>query len=424
MQGGQHSPAAPPLWLLVLITISGTVSMHMFAPSLPQVATELHASIAQVQMTVTVYIFGLAVGQLIHGPLSDALGRRPVLIGGLALYVAAGVLAALAPDLDTLLGARALQALGGSCGIVLGRAIVRDTVRGDSAVRKLALMNLVLLLSPGLTPMLGGLLSAALSWRAIFWTLAVLGAVVIVSVVFLLRETGTPHGRFSARSLWNDYRTLVTTPRVTSFVLGGAWATCTMMAFVATAPFVFTRQLHRPLHEVGIYLGLLMLGIAVGNFLTSRLSRRISLDLLLMTGGTMVWLASIAMLVLVLSDRVSVAGLMTCMAVVTCGVGLTSPPSMVKSLTVPPALTGSASALTGSAQMGVGALCTLLSAFGDNLALSAALVMTVGSGFGLWMLRRALRIERAEEAQVEALARASALAHQSAPPSTESARDR
>ncbi len=137
MTGGPHGtdrqvpigsqPPAAPLWLLALMTFSGTLAMHIFVPALPIAAEGLHAKPGTMQLTVSLYIVGLAVGQLFYGPLSDRFGRRPVLMGGLALYAAAGLAAALAPNALMLIAARLLQAFGGCAGLVLGRAIVRDT---------------------------------------------------------------------------------------------------------------------------------------------------------------------------------------------------------------------------------------------------------------------------------------------------------
>src|SRR5471032_611180 len=129
------------LWLLTLITFSGTLAMHIFVPALPQAARELGASIGAMQMTVSLYIFGLAVGQLVYGPLSDRFGRRPILMAGIVLYTTAGFAAAFAPDVNTLIVARLFQALGGCAGLVLARAIVRDTAAPRETARRLALMN-------------------------------------------------------------------------------------------------------------------------------------------------------------------------------------------------------------------------------------------------------------------------------------------
>ncbi|MFS2055590.1 MFS transporter, partial [Variovorax sp. CT11-76] len=133
--------AHAPLWLLALVTFSGTLAMHIFVPALPIAARSLGAGIGEMQMTVSLYIFGLAVGQLVYGPLADRFGRRPVLLAGLSLYTAAGLAAALAPEVHALITARLFQAMGGCAGLVLGRSIVRDTAEPQEATRRLALMN-------------------------------------------------------------------------------------------------------------------------------------------------------------------------------------------------------------------------------------------------------------------------------------------
>jgi DHA1 family bicyclomycin/chloramphenicol resistance-like MFS transporter len=170
--------------LLTLITFSGTLAMHIFVPALPEAARDLGASVGGMQMTVSVYIMGLAVGQLAYGPLSDRFGRRPVLMAGLTLYALAGLAAAFAPDVHSLIVARLLQALGGCAGLVIGRAIVRDTALPQEAARRLAMMNLMVAIGPGAAPIVGGALASSLGWRSIFFALALLG---IVNLLFSWR---------------------------------------------------------------------------------------------------------------------------------------------------------------------------------------------------------------------------------------------
>ena len=131
-------PTRAPMWLLVLVTLSGTMAMHIFVPALPVAGEALGASPASMQQTITLYVIGLALGQLIYGPVSDALGRRPALLLGLSIYFSAGVMALFAPSLEWLVIARLLQALGGAAGIALGRAIVRDTAHPLRVTKDLA----------------------------------------------------------------------------------------------------------------------------------------------------------------------------------------------------------------------------------------------------------------------------------------------
>ncbi|WP_159710805.1 multidrug effflux MFS transporter [Geminicoccus flavidas] len=369
----------PPLWLLVLVTFSGTLAMHMFVPALPVAAADLHAGVGAMQMTISLYIVGLAVGQLIYGPLSDCFGRRPTLLAGLALYTAAGLGAALAPGAGSLIAARLLQALGGCAGLALGRAIVRDTAGSEDAVRRLALLNLMTMAGPALAPMIGSTLSTMLGWRSIFLVLVTLGAVNLLSVWRLLPETGRPSGRLSTRSLLQDYRHLLRSPVFLGFAVGGGCTTTAIYAFIAVAPFLFVHELHRPLHEVGIYLGLLMVGMAAGNVLTGRLISRVTMERLIIGASLLVLVSSLAFFAATLLGLLTVPVAVGTMSLLTLGAGMSSPPALTKAISIDPRLTGSAAGLYGFIQMTVGALFTALTASGPDPALAAALVLSLGA---------------------------------------------
>jgi DHA1 family bicyclomycin/chloramphenicol resistance-like MFS transporter len=164
-----------PLWLLLLIAFTGTLAMHIFVPALPLAQTTLDASSHQIQMTITVYVIGLAVGQLIYGPISDAIGRRPAVFAGLLIFLLGSIGAAFAQTLPSMVTARLIQGLGGAGGLSLARAMVKDGAGDKNATKKLALMNLILLIGPGIAPVIGSLISSQLGWRYIFYALSVLG---------------------------------------------------------------------------------------------------------------------------------------------------------------------------------------------------------------------------------------------------------
>jgi DHA1 family bicyclomycin/chloramphenicol resistance-like MFS transporter len=388
------SKTKAPLWLLVLITISGTLAMHMFVPALPDAARTFGASTAAMQMTISVYILGLAVGQLIYGPLSDGLGRRPMLIVGLSLYTVAGLAAALASGVQTLVAARLFQALGGCAGLALGRAIVRDRAQADEAVRDLALLNLMMMVGPGLAPLLGSGLTVAFGWRSIFLLLAALGGVTLLFTWRLLPETSRPTGNISVAALVRDYALLLRSPRFMGFALGGGCATTSIYAFIAAAPFILSSQLHRSLHEVGLYLGLLMVGMSLGNALTRHLIRKVSLERLLIAANLVSMASAMTLLVVTLIGALTVAGVMGPMFLFALGAGASSPAALTKALGVDSTLIGSAAGLYGFTQMAVGALCTFAVGIGQNPALAAACVLTVAAVLGQAGLWVALGSER------------------------------
>lgn len=382
----------------MLITISGTMAMHMFVPALPDAARGLATTTGEMQMAISIYIMGLAAGQLVYGPLSDAFGRRPMLMWGLALYAVGSVAAALAPGLHVLLAARLVQALGGCAGLALGRAIVRDTTHADTAVRQLALLNLMIMVGPGFAPVVGGAVSATLGWRAIFMLLAVAGAVTLWFTWRLLPETSRPSGRFGVGVLAADYRALVGSPRFVGFALGGGSATTCVYAFLSASPFIFVNELHQPVSAVGIYAGLMVLGMAVGNALTSRLARTVPAGRLLRIGNTLSLASALVLMAIVLLGHLSVFNAIGVMLFFTCGCGMTSPAALAKAVSVDPLRVGSASGLYGFCQMGIGAICTALAALGRDPALAAVTVMTVATTISQVAFTVALRDEKAAAA--------------------------
>jgi DHA1 family bicyclomycin/chloramphenicol resistance-like MFS transporter len=368
-----------PLWLLALVTFSGTLGMHVFVPALPAAAADLRASAAALQMTVSLYILGLAGGQLIYGPMSDRFGRRPVLMGGLVLYAASGFAAAFAPNVTLLIGARLLQAIGGCAGLVLGRAIVRDTAAPDEAGRRLAMLNLMVTVGPGIAPIVGSMLVATTGWRSILLALAALGIINVICIWLLLPETGKPIATVTDGSIARHYAHLLRSPPFLAYAIGGGCATTSMYAFVAAAPFIFHHQLDRPVHEVGIYLGVLIFGVWIGSAIASRLLGRVGMDKLLIRANLVSALAALAFLAGVLSGQLSVWLILTTMFVFTVGVGVAAPAALTRAISVDPQVIGSASGVYGFIQMAIGALCTMLAGIGGNPALATAIVLT-GAG--------------------------------------------
>ncbi|WP_421998321.1 multidrug effflux MFS transporter [Reyranella sp.] len=368
-----------PLWLLTLITFSGTLAMHIFVPALPEAARDLGASMASMQVTLSVYILGLAVGQLAYGPLSDRFGRRPVLMAGLVLYASAGLAAALVPDVQSLIVARLLQALGGCAGLVIGRAIVRDTAQPQEAARRLALMNLMVALGPGAAPLIGGALAASLGWRSIFLALALLGVVNLLFSWRLLPESRDPAPAGRRSSLARNYGRLLVSPAFVGYAIGGGCATTSMYAFIGASPFIFAHQLHRPAYEVGIYPAIVLAGVWLGSVAATRLIPLVPIDRLAVWANLVSVAASFAFLAAVLSGHLTVLLAIAPMFVFGMGAGIASPAALTQAISVNPEVIGSASGLYGFSQMGVGAICTALVGTGQDPALTAAIIL-VGAG--------------------------------------------
>ena len=172
--------------------------MHILVPVLPLIGADFAVSRGTIQLTITLYLFAIAGGQLLYGPVSDRFGRRPTLLAALFLYVAASAVAGLAATIATLLIARVVQAIGSCGGLVLGRAIVRDSAGPGEAASRMALLTMVQSLAPGIGPAVGGFLGAWFGWRSIFVMLVALGLVTLGGVILALPETAASRGGASA----------------------------------------------------------------------------------------------------------------------------------------------------------------------------------------------------------------------------------
>ena len=380
-----------PLWLLGLFTFTGPVGMHIFVPALPAAGKDLHATPAALELTISLYILGLAVGQLVYGPASDRFGRRPALLVGLLIFTLASVAALFAPDTHTLVIARFFQALGGCSGLALARAIIRDTSQAHEAARRLALTNLLVTAGPAVAPLIGAALSSFWGWRTILMGLSALGAANFVLAWRILPET-RPEARLASASRYaRDYFGLIRSRQFLGYAVGGACATTSLYAFIACAPFIFVDRLHVPSASVGVYLALLVSGLWLGSLLASRLIGRFSLVRFLVAANGLSVTAAAAFLAMVIADRATLIGIVGTMFAFSVGVGAAAPAALVQAISVNPRVTGTASGLYGSIQMAVGAALVALVGLGANPALaSASLLLASGvvAQACFWMARR------------------------------------
>ncbi|MGF7162762.1 DHA1 family bicyclomycin/chloramphenicol resistance-like MFS transporter [Rhodoligotrophos appendicifer] len=383
-----------PLWILALVTFSGTLAMHIFVPALPYAGADLTASSGTMQLTISVYILGLAAGQLIYGPLSDRFGRRRTLMAGLVIYSLSGLAAALSPDVDSLIIARLFQALGGCSGMVLGRAMVRDTASAQDASRRLAMMNLIVMIGPGAAPIIGSLLASALGWRSIFFFLCAFGVFSILFCLRLLPETSTSGNNADFRTLARNYAALVKSPAFLGFAIGGGCATTSLYAFIAAAPFIFEDHLHQTARQVGVYLAILISGVWLGSAIMSRLVTRSSIKQLLI-GSSLISLSAAAVyLCIVLAGGLSVIAAVASIFVFSVGAGIASPVALTEAISVNAKVIGSASGLYGFTQMMIAALCTALVGLGRDPSISAGIVLVGAALVGQLAFWFALRWKR------------------------------
>lgn len=372
---------APPLALLIAVTMSGTLALHIFIPALPTVGRELGASPTTVQLTITMYLVGLAAGQLVYGPISDRFGRRPVLVGSLALYLLGFLLAIPAASIDALIVARVLQSLGACGALVLGRAMVRDVSTDADATKKLAVLITCMTLTPSLAPGLGGLIEAWFGWRAIFVVLAAMVATMLALVVALAPETN--RNLVSTRGvsfILGGYARLLRSGKFRHYLLAGACSGTSLYAFLAVAPFLYVELLHRSAQEVGLFCVIVSLGMAAGAVLVRLLIGRMELRRGARLGNLISVLAAFLLMAAHFTGMISVTTLTGATLIYALGVGIAGPNIVAGAMGVDPAAAGSASGLYGFCQMAVGALCTLaVGLWHDGSALPLAVVLAVAS---------------------------------------------
>ena len=398
MQLLSTSPRRPrgraPFLLLVAMTACGTLGMHIIIPALPATARALGMSIGTAQLTITLYLIGLAIGQLLYGPVSDRFGRRPVLLGGLSLFTAASIVTALAPNAGILIGARILQSLGGCAGLVLGRAAVRDGATAEKAAGQLAMLTLVMSMVPAIAPAIGGYLTAYIHWRASYVLLALFGASTLAACTFLMPET-LSQPTSARRSMAAAYLRLLRSRRFLGYAVGGACSTTAFYGFMSASPFIFESQLHQPAQRVGLYYLLLMGGVAAGSLLANRVAGRLPIQTALRIANGLGILGAALFALADAANLLSVATVVAPVSLFMVGAGMASPFALAGSVSVNPHAIGAASGMYGFIQMGYGMLCTVaVETWHPGSVYPVATVLLGSALLGQTAMSMALRAEK------------------------------
>jgi DHA1 family bicyclomycin/chloramphenicol resistance-like MFS transporter len=368
----------------------------MYLPSLPDIARQLHASTAQVQFTISAYLIGFAVGQIFYGPVSDRHGRKPVLMAAMALYCVASLACALSTSIEMLIIARTFQALGGSGGIVLTRAIVRDIYAGARAGRELSLIGSVMALAPVLAPIAGGLLQTGFGWRAVFFALVAAGLVGAGIVWLLLPETLNTRAAepVSIASMGRSYRIVVRNPAYLAYLGITSASYAGLFAWISGAAFVLQNLYGLTPFDFGAAFALGSIGYMTGSALAARIVVRFGLDGVLGVGGCACAVGGLGMVAAVALGLSSSLSLVAPVAIYLAGLGMVLPQGIAGAMTPFPERAGAASSLFGFVQQSAAAVCGAV--VGWFLGHSAwPLVLGVAvmgcTTLVLWLLTRGIR---------------------------------
>lgn len=383
--------------LLCALVALGPISTDLYLPSLPGLARGFGVGMPEVQLTLSVFLVGLATAQLIHGPLSDRFGRRPVLLAGLCIYLIATFVCMLAPSVPLLVAARFAQAVGACVGPVLGRAVVRDVHGRAGAARVLSYMSAAMALAPAIGPILGGFLEVWFGWRANFAALAIYGSAGLIATFLMLPETNArpdPEAAHPMR-IAAGYRGLLGHRVYVGYVLCCAFAYSGIFSFISGSSFVFIDVIGLPPNAFGFCFAAIVIGYMIGTTLAGRLSHRFHLDRLIAV-GTAIALLNGALLFGLAVTGFATSGLAGVMAIVLpmlgymIGIGLVLPNSIAGAIGPFPRAAGAASGLLGFTQMALAAIAGIAVArFHDG----SSVPMTVGialPAFAIWLSFRFL----------------------------------
>jgi MFS transporter, DHA1 family, multidrug resistance protein len=374
-------PAARTVVVLGGLTMFGPLSLDLYLPALPQLADDLNASASAAQLSITACLVGLAVGQLVAGPLSDRLGRKRPLMIGLVAYLLASVACALAPSVTVLIVLRLIQGLGGAAGIVISRAIARDLYSGSALMIFFSRLLLVAGLAPVLAPILGGQLSRIMSWRGIFGVLAGFGAVLLLAGWFGLKETLPPERRVIGgfRPTLQGYNRLLHDRFFVGCALSSGLAGATMFAYIAGSTFVLQKIYGMSPQGFSFVFGGISLGLVAAAQAGARIALVWPLTRVLALGLIINLLGAASLLVTVISG-LPMGVLIGALLVMVCAVGLIFPTANALAMADYPDLAGTASSLQGLSQFVFGAIAApLVGIAGEQTALPLGIVATAVS---------------------------------------------
>ncbi|WP_371688588.1 multidrug effflux MFS transporter, partial [Micromonospora sp. KC207] len=355
----------------------GPLTIDMYLPALPALAADFRTTSAAVQLTLTGTLVGLALGQLLIGPLSDAVGRRKPLIVGLALHVVASVLCVVAPTVTVLGALRVVQGLGVAAATVVAMAVVRDLFSGAAFATLLSRLLLVMGAAPILAPTLGGALLRWTNWRGVFVALAVFGAVLVVVAVLGLRETlpADRRRRGGVVATAAVYGSLLRDRTFVGLVLVAGLAMAALFAYVAGSSFVLQQQYGLDEQQFGLAFGAGAVGLIGATQLNVRLLRRHSPQRLLVASLGVGTVAGLALLVFAATGLGGLPSLLASLWVVLAAAGLAMPNAPALALSRHGEAAGTASALLGAVQFGVGAVSAPLVGVLGTGAVAMALVV-------------------------------------------------
>lgn len=357
---------------LAAITLIGPLAVHAFLPVMPSVKSVFGISDAKAGLGFTIGLAVMAFSTLIYGSLSDRYGRRPVLLTGLALFVLGGILASFAASYAGFIAGRMLQAMGAGCAITLARAIARDAYGTDVLVKVIAYLTMAYTAGPMIAPYVTGLIVDSAGWRAAFWFMALAGLAILTASWAILAETHPREARQPKHgSYLRDYTRLFSHLRFAGYVFQSGFSSACFYTMAAASAFLMTGYLGRSASEFGSYFTLFPLGYFLGNLVSSRLTKRFSIETMVLVGAGLNFFAITAQSLVIFTGYFTPLVLFIPGALITFGQGLALPNATTGAMRVIPGLSGTASGIGVFCQTFLGALfAQIYSTISDGTPLS------------------------------------------------------
>lgn len=353
----QSKSIATTLSIAAMVAL-GPLSTDMYLPALPGIAVELFADASEVQLTLSLFLVGFACAQLVYGPLSDRFGRKPVLLASLVLFLVSSMACAIATDIYTLIAFRFLQALGGSAGPVLGRAMVRDIHGVKDSGKVLSHIGSAMALAPAVAPIAGGYMTVYWGWPSIFWFLALFGFAACALLQLKIAETAPVEFRHpkSIGKIASDFSTLLRNRHFLGYTLTCTFSFAGLFAFLSGSSFIIIEYFAIAEENFGLLFALVVGGYLTGTLTGARLSHQFGHKKLVLIGAVITLLAGTAMFLFASGQPQHVISVILPMMCFMIGVGLVMPQSMAGALADYPHIAGSASGLLGFVQMSIAAI--------------------------------------------------------------------
>lgn len=344
------------IMLLALFTSLGPLSIDMYLPALPQMATDFQVSTLQMANTLPAYFMGLAIGQLIYGPISDRIGRKKPLYFGMALYAVASLLCILAPDHWSLIAARILQALGGCVGVVMARAAIRDCLDVQSSAQAFAQMMIVMGVAPIMAPVIGAVMLQYFEWQSIFILLSIIGLICLLCVHFFFEETLKVENRLKLnfKQVLILYSNILQDKSFRLPMLAGCLSGASLFCYISSASAVFMDGYGFSQQQFAFAFALNAMGIILISACNKRLANQFNVFQRLKIGGLIQVSGAIILLIAGFLSIAPMALVMLGMFLAVSGIGFTGPNAMAIAMAQQGARAGTASAIMGSAQFACG----------------------------------------------------------------------